>query len=401
MMHDASMSIGRIATGRSDEAPRPAPITRDELITLIYRGPLEPRPWQGFLKALADRLDCRNAGIVLRLSGEGTPPIAIWGKPLGVGDADARRIQAVHAEVGHLDPLRNVLTHPGAISTLDEVMSRGDLAKDRFYREVLAPYGFDRMLGMYVCEPGGWEGNLGLVNGLDRDDFGQEERALLRDLGPHVEQSLEIFARLRREETELKALIETLDRLTIATFILNDAGAILRMNSAARRLVTGRGIIVERGRRLTLADRAADAELQEILTAAREDRRANAAGPPFVEAMRIDADAERHVGLLVRSIDPVPLHGGAATPSTVVYVSLGRTVQPLERLVMQLFDLTPSEAHLATLLATGLTLAEAADKLGLTENTVRTYCKTILNKVGVGRQADLVALILRSVAVLG
>ena len=50
---------------------------------------------------------------------------------------------------------------------------------------------------------------------------------------------------------------------------------------------------------------------------------------------------------------------------------------------------------------TGFSLADAADRLGLTENTVRTYCKTIMSKVGVGRQADLVALILRSVAVLG
>ena len=50
---------------------------------------------------------------------------------------------------------------------------------------------------------------------------------------------------------------------------------------------------------------------------------------------------------------------------------------------------------------TGLSLAEAAEKLELTENTVRSYCKTILSKTGVSRQADLVRLILRSVAVLG
>ena len=76
-------------------------------------------------------------------------------------------------------------------------------------------------------------------------------------------------------------------------------------------------------------------------------------------------------------------------------------VSPVERLVTQLFDLTPSEAHLATLLATGSCLGEAAERLRLTENTVRTYCKTILNKVGVRRQTELVRVILRSVAVLG
>jgi DNA-binding CsgD family transcriptional regulator len=49
----------------------------------------------------------------------------------------------------------------------------------------------------------------------------------------------------------------------------------------------------------------------------------------------------------------------------------------------------------------GYSLAQAAGRLDLKESTVRTYCKAILGKVGVGRQADLVRLILRSVAVLG
>jgi DNA-binding CsgD family transcriptional regulator/PAS domain-containing protein len=372
----------------------------DELVELIYRGPLEARPWHGFLDALADRLGCLNAGIVLRLSRQGTPPIAIWGRPPAVSDAEARRIQATHAEIGHLDPLRNALSAPGAIHTLDEIMPRAALLENRFYREVLAPYGFERMLGMYIAEPGGWEGNIGVVNPLDRPDFGDAHRQLLLGLRRHIEQSLAIFARISREETELQALIDTLDRLTIGTFILGADGTVVRANSAARRLLAAREIVLQRDDRLALPDRAADAELQEILSAVRACPRARGA-PPFVEAMRVESIAERHVGILVRAIDsPAPYRGGAA-PSAVVYVSAARSTQPLERLVMQLFDLTPSEAHLATLLATGFSLAQAAEKLGLTENTVRTYCKTILSKVGVGRQADLIGLILRSVAVLG
>ena len=374
--------------------------SRDELVRLIYRGALEETPWQGFLKALAARLGCLNAGIVLRLGREGLAPIAIWANRPGVSDAEARRIRAVHAPIAHLDPLRNALTKKGAIQSLDEVMPRGDLEQNRFYREVLKPYGFERMLGMYVCEPGGWEANIGLVNGPGNPDFGAQERQLLVDLRPHIEQALEIFARLRHEETELRALNETFDRLTIATFILGNDGAILRMNSAGRRLLAAADIVVERERRLALVHRGADVELQEILTEARTHARAGDA-KPYVQALRVDTDSEWHVGLLVRSIEGGPLHGGGSTPAIVVYVSLGRSAQPLERLVMQLFDLTPSEAHLATLLATGFSLADAADRLGLTENTVRTYCKTIMSKVGVGRQADLVALILRSVAVLG
>ena len=124
--------------------------SRDELIRLVYKGALEPVPFRAFLRTLADRVDCLNAGIILRLSQQGTPPIAIWARKTGLSDDEARRIHEVHASVGHLDPLRNVLAKKGAIQTLDEVMPRAEIEQNRFYREVLAPYGFFRMLGMYV-----------------------------------------------------------------------------------------------------------------------------------------------------------------------------------------------------------------------------------------------------------
>ena len=56
---------------------------------------------------------------------------------------------------------------------------------------------------------------------------------------------------------------------------------------------------------------------------------------------------------------------------------------------------------LAILLSEGATLREAAKELGITENSARTYSKRIFMKAGVGRQADLIRLILRSVAMFG
>lgn len=150
-------------------------ITLDTLVALLYRGPLESPPWHGFLNALCDELGCDNAGIVLRLSRQGTPPLAIWGRPLPVGEKETRRIRARHAALGHLDPLRNALSAPGAIHTLDEVIPREELLANPFYRQVLSPYGFEHMLGMYIAEPGGWEGNVGLTNGADHADFGPRD----------------------------------------------------------------------------------------------------------------------------------------------------------------------------------------------------------------------------------
>lgn len=372
----------------------------DALIPMIYSGPLETPPWHRFLTALGERMGARNAALVLRLSRQGMPPLVLWGRRPTLNIDEARQIQAKHADLGHLDPLRNALDRPGAIRTLDEVIDRGALEKNSFYQQVLKPWGLEKQVGMYISEPAGWEGNVGVVNGRDDPDFDASDKAMLEGLRPHLELSLAIFARIKREESAVQALTDTLDRLTICALFLSGTGRILRANHAARCLLDAREVALSKDGYLELTHRAANLQMQELIARAFEcPRDANARA--FAEVMPLENSVHRHIGLLIRSLQP---HGRAcrdSAPAVVVYFAGSGQAQPIERLVTQLFDLTPSEAHLATLLATGSSLSEAAEKLGLTENTVRTYCKTILNKVGVRRQTELVRLILRSVAVLG
>lgn len=371
----------------------------DELIELIYNGPLEPTPWQKFLVALGKRMNCRSAGLTLRLSRQGRPPLVIWGNPL-VDEEQAKCIAAIHAELGHLDPLRNALSKPGDLRTLDEVISPEALHGSEFYRRIFEPYGIEHALGMYISEPGGWEGNVGLINGRDAPNFTADDREMLGRLRPHLERSLAIFANLQRHQSELNVLTETLDRLTISTFILDHRGRVLLSNGAGEALGQRGSIIRIAEGRLRFVNRADDARFQAIIerATASQDR---ASAETFLDALRIDGADDHNLGVLVRSVGrSVPFLSDPA-PALIVYISGSTDARPIERLVMQLFDLTPSEAQLATLLASGLTIAEAAERLRLTENTARTYSKIIFSKTGVGRQAELIRLILRSVAVLG
>ena len=70
-------------------------------------------------------------------------------------------------------------------------------------------------------------------------------------------------------------------------------------------------------------------------------------------------------------------------------------------MISELFGLSPVEADLAIKLAEGASLAEAAGLLNISENTARTYSKRIYSKTGTNRQAELVQLILASVARVG
>src|SRR5262249_9780582 len=56
----------------------------------------------------------------------------------------------------------------------------------------------------------------------------------------------------------------------------------------------------------------------------------------------------------------------------------------------QLFSLSHSQARLALALFDGLTVRDAAQRLGLTEGTARQYLKQIFARTGTRRQLDLI-----------
>lgn len=74
--------------------------------------------------------------------------------------------------------------------------------------------------------------------------------------------------------------------------------------------------------------------------------------------------------------------------------------RPDRRLLQALFGLTPSEAEVAGALAGGRSTGEIALLLGVQTNTVLAHVKKVLTKTGTQRQAQLVSLLLRSVAMV-
>lgn len=372
----------------------------DSLLKQLYGGPLEAVPWRNFLRALAEHVGCDNAAITLQLSRKGLAPMLIWGKDPPVHGEMARDIGGRHAEIGHLDPLRNALDRSGDILLLEEVTSREALEQDEFYQTVLRPYGIEHALGMYVREPGGFECNFGLTSTADGVRFSREHKEFMAKLRPHFMQSLQLFARIYRDESEIEVLTDALNRLTISTFMIDGSGKMLRANGAARELMErGEAFRVLDGR-LTLNGRSDSARFRQIIDQALAERLSGEKSD-YVRAFRCTDNGNEDLGVLVRAIRRDRGSPADLGPAVVVYATDAGRTGSFKQLIATLFDLSPSEANLAALLTEGLTLAEAAREAGLTESTVRSYSKKIFAKLGVSRQTDLVRLILRSVAMLG
>jgi DNA-binding CsgD family transcriptional regulator len=71
---------------------------------------------------------------------------------------------------------------------------------------------------------------------------------------------------------------------------------------------------------------------------------------------------------------------------------------PSERL-QAVFGLTNAEARLATLLAAGQDLRDAALQLGITYGTARTRLAAVFQKTSTRRQGELIKLLLTTIAV--
>ena len=71
-----------------------------------------------------------------------------------------------------------------------------------------------------------------------------------------------------------------------------------------------------------------------------------------------------------------------------------------EEALRRLFGLTPALARLAVAITNGNTVSEYATEAGVATGTVRQQMKELLARTGARRQADLVRMILTSVAQL-
>ena len=69
-------------------------------------------------------------------------------------------------------------------------------------------------------------------------------------------------------------------------------------------------------------------------------------------------------------------------------------------LVRRLFGLTESESRLASAIASGDSIDGAAESMGVTVSTARTYLKQVFAKTGTSRQGDLVRMVLTSPALV-
>lgn len=224
-------------------------------------------------------------------------------------------------------------------------------------------------------------------------ESGASTAALLLALAPHFSVALRVLAGLERERARSAMSAQAFARLDFGWISLDAKGRIVDSDAQAERMLRESGLLVRGAyHRLVPSDPAVDRQLTALL----KEFAANSRARPRA----INLSHDPWIDILVA---PLRLEALAAGKEAVaaIYLRGDRTssADRAEQLV-DLFDLTPSEARMAWSMAQGLSIAEAAEEHGLTIETARNYSKKIYAKTGARGQVDLVRHVLTGVLAL-
>lgn len=351
-------------------------------VATLYASPLGANPWREAIELIADRLGAKVTAISFRVASEGLPTIGVqafrgMGKQLW---------DAYQTRFGNVSPFSYDGLEVGRFYELSD--SFGDPALMRHLREeLLDPFG----LGNTWCMPIGIRDRpvAYLVAGMAKgEQLGTERQDWCRAIMPHLARAIEGYQRMRLAELASVLAGDALGHLAIGVAAVDRNDRVLFTNSEADRIIAGSPDIGRHGGRLVMAG----AELAARFTDSRNQ----------TQATRIRGPGDSPIGLLMTPvISTDPIGPGSPPDRTIYFQDLASIPQVSERLVAELFGLSPTEARLSALLVQGQSLREAAAVLGVTENSARTYSKIVFSKLGVSRQSDLVRKVLRSVAMLG
>lgn len=230
-----------------------------------------------------------------------------------------------------------------------------------------------------------------IVRGAAKGDFAPEETRILEVLGTHICRVFELQALVPARTLGNDGIVAALDGLDDGVIIFDQAGSVLHMNAPARAIVA-----IKDGLELTHGVlRASHRNSQPALFGMMTRTLRVAAGLSF--------DLPRPIGLR-RPVNPRPLivrafvspTGKDANRIGVLKIQDRSTWQsPTAETVRAATGLTPAESRLAVALLDGESVIDYAKREGLSQHTARSHLKQIRSKLGVTRQAKIVAVLAR------
>lgn len=362
-----------------------------DVVERVQAAALDDRLWHGALGSIADIFGGASADIEVIDKRSFRPLFMDHSQEISEENA-----QAYLNHYAAINPrIQPILRRPvGSVNFDAALFDDAQIAADEFYMDFLASHDLRYFISGNLLNTGNSMGLMALQRTYDQGHVDQAEIALMGRLMPHLQQALDLRFRLSRADWETNAYLEGLAGLNEATLLVDTRGRILYESPLATELfVAGDGIAATSGM-LNLKDRAAA-----------EKFAASLASLSWSEGDKIDMGtrsfpARRLSGarpfiVSVRALSrAAPFADALLGAAAIVFIRDPETYTSLDAdLLSQSYQLTPAESDLAVAFDLGASLTDIADRRGVSITTVRTQLYTLMSKLGVNRQTDLVRLL--------
>lgn len=390
--------------GRNGRVPRPGRRMQErlaEVIETVYAGVGESGDWAGILESVAGLTGAASGCIVA------SHPEDPRGNVDCFHNIDGAWIKAYNDHFYQFDPSPALMqARPG--QTLPDHVT-GPRPPDltgpsrAFYNEVMVPQDFRHTLALGLAGNDDWNAGIILQRTPRQGEFDANAITALERVAPHLRQGLQLHARLAQVGSLQAGMAAALDRGPTGVVFLDTRSRTVFLNRRAEELLEQTGALRVGTGGIAACHagdhRALQALIQDALAAAR-GRGAQGGGGVWLR------DGDRQSVLHAR-VTPVSLSDAGVPFASfnafaAVWLSPRETVTtPSPRTLCELYQLSAAEGELLARLAAGATAAEIARGRGVTLETVRSQLKTLMNKLGVSRQVELVRLVLAGPGALG
>jgi len=284
-------------------------------------------------------------------------------------------------------------------ATIDDLGGQQLLERARIWEEFYVPLDLGDTLGATLERQPEFANILVAGRFSGQPAFQRAEIAAFGAILPHLARAWRVKRALREWEALAGTLKFVLDRLERAVIVTGPEGQIRFANRAADRLLSrGDGIDATRGHIRAAKSYHGNALLALIDKAARTGVGEEAVA---VDAISIPRAGENS-SLAIVAEPLAPAHsdrlGHEAASGAVLFISDSEASnRPSADRLRVVYGLTPAEARLTSFVVDGRDVASAARTLGVSRNTVKYHLKTVFEKVGVSRQAQLIRRVLADV----
>lgn len=352
-------------------------VNYETLVDEIYEAGVVPEHWPQVFDRLAGMADAE--GTMLFAVAPGAPRFISSAR---IHDRIDRWTRSPFAQ---RNPRSDRLIPPDETRFLTDLdkFTLEELENESFYTDILRPSGLGWCAGTSVRAPSGDTLVLSVEKAWANGPVSREVADQLDTLRPHLARAAVLAGRLGFERA--RTAVATLEMVGLPAAAVTQAGRVVATNPGF--LASAPAVHVGAQNQVQFHSAMVQQMFLEALTRpvslARTGRSIPVAGtaesPPLIA----------HV--LPLRLAGLDVFAGAV--SILFLTPLTPQNSPAPEMLQALFDLTPAEARVASLLIDGNTIDTISKTHSVSLNTVRTQLKSVFQKTGVDRQVDLVSLL--------